>query len=117
MRKTYKYRLFPTDAEAHALDDQLGEACRLYNAALQERREAYQKRGVSLNCYDQANQLKAIRQTGSLDLANYSACQDILRRVEKIFKAFFSRIKAGQKAGYPRFKSRKRFDSYSFPSY
>ena len=117
MRKTYKYRLFPTDAQHRALDAQLGEACRLYNAALQERRDAYQKRGVSLNYYDQAQQLKEIRQTGSLDLANYSACQDILRRVEKTFKAFFRRIKAGQKAGYPRFKSRRRFDSYTFPSY
>jgi putative transposase len=117
MRKTYKYRLFPTDAQHRALEAQLGEACRLYNAALQERREAYQKRGVSLNYYDQANQLKAIRQAGALDLANYSACQDILRRVEKTFKAFFRRVKAGQKAGYPRFKSRRRFDSYTFPSY
>lgn len=117
MRKTYKYRLFPTAAQHQALEAQLGEACRLYNAALQERRDAYQKSGVSLNYYDQANQLKAMRQTGSLDIANYSACQDILRRVEKTFKAFFRRIKAGQKAGYPRFKSRRRFDSYTFPSY
>lgn len=117
MRKTYKYRLFPTDAQHQALDAQLGEACRLYNAALQERRDAYQKSGVSLNYYDQANQLKEIRTTGSLGLANYSACQDILRRVDKTFKAFFRRVKAGQKAGYPRFKSRRRFDSYTFPSY
>jgi len=117
MRKTYKYRLFPTDAQAQALDAQLGEACRLYNAALQERRDAYQRSGRSLNYYDQANQLKEIRNTGDLTLANYSACQDILRRVEKTFKAFFRRVKADQKAGYPRFKSRRRFDSYTFPSY
>ena len=116
MRKAYKYRLFPTDAQHQALEAQLGEACRLYNAALQERRDAYQKSGVSLNYYDQANQLKEIRGLGFLDLANYSACQDILRRVEKTFKAFFRRIKAGQKAGYPRFKSPGRFDSYTFPS-
>lgn len=117
MRMTYKYRLFPTDAQHQALEAQLGEACRLYNAALQERRDAYQKSGMSLNYYDQANQLKAIRQGGSIDLANYSACQDILRRVDKTFQAFFRRIKAGQRAGYPRFKSRRRFDSYTFPRY
>jgi len=40
MRKTYTYRLFPADAQVNALDAQLGEACRLYNAALQERRDA-----------------------------------------------------------------------------
>src|SRR5207302_297972 len=50
-------------------------------------------------------------------LANFSAAQDVLRRVDKTFKAFFRRVKAGQKAGYPRFKSRRRFDSYTFPSY
>jgi putative transposase len=117
MRKAYKYRLFPTDAQRQALEDQLGEACRLYNAALQERRDAYKKNGVSLNYYDQANQLKDIRTAGDLGLANFSASQDILRRVDKTFTAFFRRVKAGIKAGYPRFKSRRRFDSYTLPSY
>jgi putative transposase len=117
MRKAYKYRLFPTDAQRQALDAQLGEACRLYNAALQERRDAYWRGGVSLTYYDQANQLKAIRAEGTCDLANFSACQDVLRRVDKTFKAFFRRVKHGQKAGYPRFKPRRRFDSYTFPSY
>jgi len=117
MRKTYKYRLFPTAAQNQALDAQLGEACRLYNAALQERRDAYQCSGISLNYYSQANQLKEIRSAGHLGLANFSAAQDVLRRVDKTFKAFFRRIMAGLKAGYPRFKSRRRFDSYTFPSY
>jgi len=72
---------------------------------------------VSRNYYDQANQLKEIRDAGNLDLANFSACQDVLRRAEKTFKAFFRRIKTGEKTGYPRFKSRDRFDSYSFPAW
>jgi putative transposase len=116
MRKMMQYRLYPTDAQTEALDEQLGEACRLYNAALQERRDAYQRGGVSLNYYDQANQLKDIRSAGALGLANFSASQDILRRVDKTFKAFFRRVKAGAaRPGYPRFKSRRRFDSYTFP--
>jgi putative transposase len=41
----------------------------------------------------------------------------VLRRVDKTFKAFFGRVQRGEKAGYPRFKSRSRFDSYTFPSY
>jgi len=117
MCKTYKYRLYPTTAQAEALHAQLGEACRLYNAALQERRDAYQHAGLSLNYYDQANQLKEIRSAGTLGLANFSAAQDVLRRVDKTFKAFFRRVKTGLKAGYPRFKSSRRFDSYTFPSY
>jgi putative transposase len=96
---------------------QLGEACRLYNAALQERRDAWKMQRASVTYYDQANQLKAIRADGSLSLANFSACQDVLRRVDKSFKEFFGRVKAGRKAGFPRFRSRRRYDTLSFPSY
>src|ERR1041384_6834995 len=105
MRKAYKYRLYPTDVQLQALETQLGEACRLYNAALQERRDAYQRAGRSLTYYDQANQLKDIRSAGDCGLSNFSASQDVLRRIDKTFKAFFARCKAGKKAGYPRFKS------------
>lgn len=116
MRKTFKYRLCTARSQSDALDGQLGEACRLYNAALQERRDAWKQR-VSVNYYTQANQLKEIRAAGDLSLANFSCCQDILRRVNKTFEAFFRRVKRGDKAGYPRFKSRRRFDSITFPSY
>jgi putative transposase len=118
MRKMMKYRLYPATAQTLALEEQLHEACRLYNAALHERREAYQRGGLSLNYYDQANQLKAIRDAGACGLANFSASQDVLGRVDKTFKAFFRRVKAGvEHPGYPRFKSRRRFDSYTFPSW
>jgi putative transposase len=109
--------MYPTKRQQEALTAQLADACTLYNAALQERREAYRKSRTSLNYYDQANQLKAIRAAGHLGLANFSACQDVLRRVDKSFKAFFGRVHRGDTAGYPRFKSRSRFDSYTFPSY
>jgi len=117
MRRTYKYRLYPNKEQVAALEHQLNEACSLYNAALQERRDAWKMQRVNLNYYDQANQLKEIREAGNLALANFSACQDVLRRVDKTFRAFFRRIKAGDKAGYPRFKSRDRFDSYTFPAW
>ena len=117
MRRTFKYRAYPNRVQAEALDAQLGEACRLYNAALQERRDAWKLQHTSITYYDQANQLKAIRADGSLDLANFSAAQDVLRRVDKTFKAFFGRVKAGHKAGFPRFRSRRRYDSLTFPSY
>jgi putative transposase len=45
------------------------------------------------------------------------SCQAILRQVDRAFQSFFRRIKAGQKAGYPRFKSVTRFHSYTFPIY
>jgi putative transposase len=117
LRKNFKYRLYPTGAQTVALDGQLAEACRLYNAALQERRDAYRITGESINYYDQANQLKDIRAAGDLALANYSCCQDVLRRVDKTFKAFFGRVRNGRTPGYPRFKPASRYDSITFPSY
>jgi len=114
----FKYRLYPTRLQEGALTEQLGEACRLYNAAVQERRDAYKHAGVSLTYYDQASQLKDIRSAEHSTLANFSAAQDVLRRVDKTFKAFFRRVATGaEKPGYPRFKSRRRFDSYTLPSY
>lgn len=117
MRKSFKYRLYPTKKQADFLDGQLAEACRLYNGALQERRDAYRLAGRSLNYYDQANQLKEIRAAGDLQLENFSCSQDVLRRVDKTFQAFFRRVKKGVRAGFPRFKARSRFDSITFPSY
>jgi len=116
-RRAFKYRLYPNKEQTEALDYQLSEARSLYNDALQERRDAWKMQGVSRNYYDQANQLKEMRAAGNLGLANYSACQDVLRRVDKTFRAFFRRVKNGEKAGYPRFKSRNRFDSFTFPAW
>ena len=118
MRRTFKYRTYPTPTQCAALHGQVNEACRLYNAALDERRSAWRMNGISLGYYDQANQLKEIRATGGVGIANFSACQDVLRRVDKTFAAFFRRLKAGEKQpGYPRFRSRLRYDSLTLPSW
>jgi putative transposase len=117
VRKTFKYRLYPTKRQAALLDEQLAAACRLYNAAMQERRDAWKMRKISISYSQQSKQLREIRAAGDLSLANFHSCQDVLRRVDKTFHAFFRRVKAGQKAGYPRFKPQSRFHSYTFPKY
>lgn len=40
--------------------------------------------------------------------------QDTLKRVDKAFKAFFRRVKKGEKAGYPRFQGHDRYDSFCY---
>ena len=117
-RRNLKYRLYPTHLQQTLLDGQF-ELCReLYNAALTERREAYRMHHISINYYHQANQLKEIRSLRP-DLAalNFSACQDVLKRLDKAFKAFFARLKRGDKPGFPRFKSKHRYHSITWPSY
>lgn len=117
MRLSFKFRLYPTSAQAAFLDGELREACSLYNAAKQERDDAWKTCRKSINYYDQASQLKAMRADGCLTLANFSCCQDVLRRVDKTYKAFYSRVKRGDKPGFPRYRSAQRYDSLTFPSY
>src|SRR6516165_5063534 len=85
MRFAYRYRLYPTRAQAQFLDRELKEACSLYNAANQERDDAWKTCRKSINYYDQANQLKAMRTDGCLTLSNFSCCQDVRRRVDKTY--------------------------------
>ena len=74
-------------------------------------------RKTSISYSQQQRQLRDIRAAGDLTLANSMSCQEVLRRVDRTFQAFFRRVKQGQKAGYPRFKPVTRFHSYTFPSY
>ena len=117
MHRSYRYRLYPNRQQSEALGRVLEIHRQLYNAALQERQGAWRKCRVSINFYDQSGQLKTIRAEDE-DVAwlNYSSIQRTLRRLDKAFQSFFRRVKAGQKPGYPRFKSRRRWKSvvYTF---
>src|SRR5437868_3330131 len=115
-KRTFKFRLVPTRKQAERLDWTLARCRELYNAALQERRDAYRMAHKSLNYYDQANQLPAIKEVRSEYSEIHSQIlQDVLRRVDKTFQAFFRRVKAGETPGYPRFQGRDRYDSFTFP--
>ena len=104
VRLAYKYRLYPNEAQVPFLENQLHEACDLYNAALQERRDAWKVCRKSMHYYEQAKQLKPMRKEGLLGLANFSCCQDVLRPLDETFQAFFARVRRGEKPGFPRFR-------------
>lgn len=114
-RRTYRYRLYPTRAQAAALEKQLGEACDLYNAALEQRRDAWRDHGRNISFYDQSAEVKDLRAAGTLDPANNAWSQaTVLRRLDRAFAAFYRRVKAGEAPGYPRFRSRGRFDTLTW---
>lgn len=117
MRRSFVFRLYPSRQQSIDLTRQLGAACDLYNACLQERRDAYKKAGISLNYYDQAAHLKEMRAEGLIDLANFSSCQAVLQKLQRSMQAFFRRVKAGATPGFPRFKAKARYSSFLFPSY
>src|SRR5258707_10773573 len=43
--------------------------------------------------------------------------QDVLARLDKTYQAFFRRVQRGEKAGFPRFKGRSRYHSFTFKAY
>jgi putative transposase len=112
--RAYKFRAYPTKAQAVALDLHLSEACRLYNAALQERRDAWKMRRQRITFASQSRQIKEIRAAGDIGIASAKAATLVLRRVELAFAAFFRRVKAGEKPGYPRFQPARRYDSFTY---
>lgn len=116
MRRTFKYRLYPTKAQVLQLEHQLGLCRELYNAAVQERRDAWRTSHVSIGFNAQSAQLPEIKdERPELESVYSQVLQDVLHRVDKNFKAFFTRVKQGLKAGFPRFRSAVRYDSLTYP--
>lgn len=115
--KGYKFKIKrPTRQIVNRFEQTLSLCRELYNAGLQERRDAWKLNRLSISYFEQANQLadiKAVRD--DLDTVHSQVLQDVLKRLDKTFKAFFSRIKKGEKAGFPRFKGKNFFNSFCFP--
>ena len=114
VRKTFKYKLKPTPEQERALAFVLRCCRELYNAALQERRDAWQKCGVSVTVAQQSAQLPDIKQVRPEYCDIHSqVLQDVLTRLDKAFQAFFRRIREGQTPGSPRFQGSNRYDSFT----
>lgn len=87
----------------------------LYNAALEERREAWRRQGVSITHAVQEKALTEIkRECPEYTLIHTHLLQDVVKRLDRAFQAFFRRVKAGQTPGYPRFKGRDRYTTFTF---
>ena len=126
--KTYKFRIYPNKTQIAQLEAVLEVCCWLYNSALQERRDVY-RIWKSRYQYDPGHPLPKINyfsQSPALTLIKEELSElrqvydkilrNVLQRVDETFEAFFRRIKRGKKSGYPRYKSAKRYDSFTFPA-
>jgi putative transposase len=119
VRKTYKYKLMPSPAQAQALELVLSRCRMLYNAALEQRKTWWQRgQGKSATYYQQAMELPDLKAAcPEYAEINAQVLQDVLRRLDKTFAAFFRRVKAGETPGYPRFQGHGRFKSFTYPQY
>lgn len=133
--KTFKYRLRVNKTVEEKLQWTLGACCEVYNAALQERRDMYTAcvrnhpnyydetwrkqahKDHNISLYDQQNQLSPLKKdrTELIELSAAHILNDVCNRVDKAFKGFFARCQRGLTPGYPRFRSRARYDSFTYP--
>jgi len=138
MRKAFKFRLSPNKEQEHKMFFTLNRCRELYNAALSERKDSYQKhfrqtvyrneRGQVFVAQMEANMkvqsvtylqqkrdlvdIKDIREEYK-DIHS-QVLQDVMSRLEKGMQAFFRRINEGQTPGFPRFQGRNRYCSFTY---
>ncbi|MFF4796124.1 RNA-guided endonuclease InsQ/TnpB family protein [Streptomyces sp. NPDC001276] len=105
MKRAFKYRFYPTDAQAAELSRTFGCVRKVYNMALAARTEAW-ARQERVN-YDQTSAMltewKKIEELAYLGEVSAVPLQQALRHLQAAFAGFF-----GKRAKYPRFKSRKK---------
>jgi putative transposase len=134
--KAYKYRIYPNKTVAAKLEWTLDRCRELYNASLDERSSAYRVTrkipiefcgnvavlneakpdGLSIGCYQQINDLPEIKESRPeyKEIGAHVLC-NVIKRVDRAMAGFFSRIKKGQTPGYPRFKGKYRYNSFTYP--
>ena len=112
----FQYRIFPTKKQVKALEATLEECRWLYNHLLEKRRDAWEQEGKSLSLYQQQETFSILKhERTSLKTVHSQVLQNVAVRIDLAFKAFFRRCKAGEKPGYPRFRGKGRYDSFTFP--
>jgi putative transposase len=118
VRKSFTYKLKPTPEQEQALAFVLRRCRELYNAALQERRDAWHQCGVSVTAAGQSAQLPAVKEVRpEYHDIHSQVLQDVLTRLDRAFQAFFRRVKAGETPGYPRFQGASRYNSFTYKQF
>ena len=117
-RKTYKYKLKPTPEQERQLEEVLWRCRTLYNTALEQRITAFRRCGITLTAYQQMAELPDLKAAFPEYATVHSlVLQDVLARLDKTYQAFFRRVRAGQKPGFPRFQGRNRYNSFTYKQF
>ena len=117
---TNKFRIYPNKVQIHAFETTLDLSRELYNAMLQQRIWAHEL-GKRVNYNSQQNEIPDMKKAfPEFNNIHSQVLQEVARRLDKAYDNFFRRVeekKKGSKikAGYPRFKSEDRFNSFTYP--
>ncbi len=128
--KSYKYEMRPTKNQEVKLNQTLNTCRHLYNDILSERKDGYKNGGWNIQYNDQQNYLPTLRNRNDevgkeLREVYAQTLQNVIKRVDISYQNFFRRVKNNKegknnqykKPGFPRFKGRNRYDSFTFPQY
>lgn len=117
-RKAFLYRLYPSRTQERLLDSTLETCRRFYNDCLSERKTAWEEEQRSVGTVEQLRRVKVQKATNpwAKDIHSH-VLQVVVTDLDKAFAAFFRRLKAGEQAGYPRFKGRNRWRSFGLKEY
>ena len=117
-RRSYKYRIYPTKAQIKTFENCLELSRQLYNMALDHRRHAWEEYSIPVTYREQSAKLPKLKKDRpEYAEINAQVLQQNLVRLDKAFKSFFWRVKAGEKPGYPRFKAEGWYSSLIYPQH
>ena len=110
--KTNKFRLHPTDSQKKKIDATIDSCRYLYNQLLHTKKEKYSQEKINISKYD----LVTLASKIVLNTEVFSQTkQDVAIRIYKAFSNFFRRVKNKEKPGFPRFKGKYYYSSFTFP--
>ena len=116
MHKSFKCRIYPTKSQRSRMERTL-DLCRwVYNQTLAYRKNAWEQDNKPVSKFETYNKLPGWKvEKPELIEVHSQVLQNVQERVDLAFKAFFRRVKSGEKPGYPRFKGKGRYDSFTYP--
>jgi len=124
LTRVEKVRIYPNPSQIRAFERILWTCCSLYNAALEERRSAYGRYKIAGKPKDFPwptmrsqidGYLEAREENIWLQNIYSETLRNVLKKIDVSMSAFMRRVSRGEKAGYPRFRSSRRYDTFSYP--
>ncbi|HZS79126.1 MAG TPA: transposase [Ktedonobacteraceae bacterium] len=132
--KAYKYRIYTNTTTTNKLQWVLDRCRELYNAGLQERRDAYElvvkrhpgyydeetrkqlTREHTIGYYEQQRELVDVKELRPeyQEIASH-VLQNVILRLKRAYDRFFRRVQNGEQPGYPRFQGKNRYNSFCYP--
>ena len=112
-RRTFRFPARLSRAGHERLETVLGLLCDLYNAALEHRVGAYRRQRQSVSYFDQCKQITALRREDpGISAIDVRVLRSPLNRLNKAFGAFFRRVRNGERPGFPRYRSKRRYRGF-----